>query len=106
MDYESWRARPDWRSTPSCTGRIYIRDGESNGAPEFADGERTTRKVAENTAAGRPVGKPVTAEDPNEDPVTYALVGPDAASFGIDAGTGQLRTRAALNYESNASLHR
>ena len=100
MDYASWRARPDWRSTPSCTGSIYIRDGEANGAPVFADDAPTTRKVAENTASGKPVGKPVTAEDPNDDPVTYALEGRDAASFRIDAGTGQLRTSAALDHEA------
>ena len=100
MDYASWRALPDWRSTPSCTGSIYIRDGEANGAPVFADDAPTTRKVAENTASGKPVGKPVTAEDPNDDPLTYALEGRDAASFRIDAGTGQLRTSAALDHEA------
>ena len=86
MDWASWRALPDWRSTPSCAGTIYIRDGESNAPPVFADDAPPTRKVAENTASGRPVGKPVTAEDPNDDPVTYALEGPDAASFRIDTG--------------------
>ena len=89
--------------TVETVGNIYIRDGESNGAPVFADGERTTRNVAENTAAGRPVGKPVSAEDPNDDPVTYKLQGPDATSFRIDTGTGQLRTRAALDHESKAT---
>ena len=114
MDWDSWRKRPDWRSAPSCTGRIYIRDGESNGdpvfddgesngAPVFNDGESTKRKVAENTASGKPVGKPVRAEDPNGDPVTYSLEGRDAALFAIDAGTGQLRTVAALDYESKAA---
>ncbi|WP_428098640.1 fibronectin type III domain-containing protein [Candidatus Rariloculus sp.] len=103
MDWDSWRKRPDWRSAPSCTGRIYVRDGESNGAPVFDDGERTKRKVAENTAPGKPVGKPVTAEDPNGDPVTYSLEGQFAALFAIDAGTGQLRTAAALDHESKAA---
>ena len=94
MDWVSWRARPDWREAPGCTGRIYIRDGESNGAPAFADGAGTTRKVAENTAPGKPVGKPVTAEDPNDDPVTYTLEGPMTPPHSdIDAETGQLRNR-------------
>ena len=100
MDWASWRARPDWREAPGCTGRIYIRDGESNGAPAFDDDAPTTRKVAENTAPGKPVGKPVTAADPNDDPVTYALEDEDAASFSIDAETGQLRTAAALDHET------
>ena len=106
MDWVSWRVPPDpkdWRLMPSCTGRIYIRDGESNGVPVFANGERTTRKVAENRASGRPVGKPVTAEDPNDDPVTYTLEGPDAALFSIDTGTGQLHTARVLDYESKAA---
>ena len=89
--------------TVEYAGNIYIRDGESNGVPVFDDGARTTRKVAENTASGQPVGKAVTADDPNDDPVTYALEGRDAASFRIDAGTGQLRTRAALDHEAKAA---
>ena len=103
MDYASWRARPDWRSTPSCVGRIYIRDGASNGVPAFADGASTTRDVDENTASGQPVWTAVTADDPNDDPVTYALEGRDAGSFRIDPGTGQLRTRAALDHEAKAA---
>ena len=103
LDWDSWRQRPDWGSTPSCGGMVHIRDGESNAGPTFDDGERTTRSVDENTAPGKPVGRPVTATDHNDDPVTYALEGPDAASFRIDAGTGQLRTHAALDYEAKAS---
>ena len=93
----------DVGDTVEYWGSIYIRDGEANGAPVFADDAPTTRKVAENTAANRPVGKPVTAEDPNDDPVTYTLEGADAASFGIDRTTGQLRTSAALDHEAKAS---
>ena len=32
--------------------------------------------------------------------LTYTLGGPDAASFGINVGTGQLMTKGALNREA------
>ena len=74
-----------------------------NAPPVFDDGARTTRSVAENTASGQPVGLAVSADDPNDDELTYTLEGPDADSFGIDSRTGQLRTSAALDHESKAS---
>ena len=62
----------------------------------------TTREVAENTAAGVDIGAPVVATD-SSGTVTYTLGGTDAASFDIDAATGQLETRAALDYETRSS---
>ena len=73
-----------------------------NEAPEFP-ADTDTRSVAENTAAGMNIGEPVMATDPDEgDTLTYALSGDDAASFDIDAATGQLMTKAALDYETKA----
>ena len=75
-----------------------------NRSPAFADGDATTRTVAENTAAGQDIGAPLEAVDPDRrDTLTYTLEGEDAASFDIDAATGQLRTRAALDYETRTS---
>ena len=74
----------------------------SNQGPTF-DMATTTREVAENTAAGMNIGDPVTATDPDEDTLTYALSGDDAASFGFDTSTGQLMTMAALDYETKSS---
>ena len=72
--------------------------------PVFADGEATTRTVAENTAAGQDIGAPLEAVDPDRrDTLTYTLEGEDAASFDIDVATGQLRTKAALDYETRTS---
>ena len=71
----------------------------SNVAPEFAD-ETATRSIAENTAANTNIGAPVAATDANNDTLAYTLEGTDAASFGIDSGTGQLSTSAALDYET------
>ena len=61
----------------------------------------TARSVAENTAAGVDIGAPVTAAYSGT--VTYTLGGTDAASFDIVAETGQLRTKAALDYETRSS---
>ena len=69
-----------------------------NASPMF-DSETDTREVAENTAAGMDIGGPVTATDADDDTLTYALGGTDAASFDIGTATGQLMTKAALDYE-------
>ena len=69
-----------------------------NASPMF-DSETDTREVAENTAAGMDIGAPVTAADADADTLTYTLGGTDAASFDIGSATGQLMTKAALDYE-------
>ena len=76
--------------------------GRANTAPAFANASET-RSVAENTAAGTDIGNPVTATDADGDALTYALEGPDAASFEIVGTTGQIRTKAALNHEAKNS---
>ena len=73
-------------------------------SPSFPDTETGTRSVPENTASGQDIGEPVVATDPDSgDSLTYSLSGPDAASFATVASTGQLRTRAALDYETTSS---
>ena len=62
----------------------------------------TTRSVAENTAAGTDIGAPVAATA-YSGTVTYTLGGTDAASFDIVPATGQLQTKAALDYETRSS---
>ncbi len=75
-----------------------------NNAPTFTDGDSATRSVAENTASGRNIGNPIAATDADTgDTLTYTLGGTDAASFSIVSTSGQLRTSAALNYESKSS---
>ena len=69
--------------------------------PEFPSAT-TTRSVAENTAAVMDIGAPVTATTVGA-AVTYTLGGTDAASFDIDAATGQLQAKAALDYETRSS---
>ena len=77
----------------------------SNAAPSFAgqdDDEETpyidvARSVDENSAVGSPVGRPVSATDPDEDILLYDLLDtPDLGDeddprFTIDSLTGQIR---------------
>ena len=73
----------------------------NNLPPKFASAS-TKRFVPENVAAGNPIGKPVTANDPNgaDDLAGYSLSGANQASFSIDAGTGQLMTRMEFDHEA------
>ena len=76
----------------------------TNNAPEFAAGEDDARSVAENTAAGENIGAPVMATDTDAgDTLTYTLGGADMASFDIDGATGQLMTKADLDFETKDS---
>ena len=83
--------------------------GFVNAAPVFSDqdfstegdqSDRTSRRVAENTKAGQSIGAPVSAHDEDGDLLIYTLGDADAASFGISRNSGQLKTKAALNYEA------
>ena len=72
---------------------------QANAAPSFLL-ESATREVAENSAAGSPVGSPVTATDTDTgDTLTYTLEGTDAASFNIDASSGQIQTETGVTYD-------
>ena len=74
----------------------------ANGAPVFTEGGSASRDVAENTAAGTNIGDPVAATAPDSDTLTYSLSGTDAASFDIVGTSGQLQTKAALDYEAKS----
>ena len=69
----------------------------SNRSPVFADGPRTDRSIAENTAAGENVGAPVVATDSGI--LTYMLGGAGAGSFGIVAATGQIQVGDGTNLD-------
>ena len=84
---------------------------ESNIPPSFPDQNlitpdvqtAQTRTVAENTPAGTNLGAPVVASDP--DVLTYSLDDTVCLrmSFDINRATGQLTTKAPLNFEGVAS---
>ena len=87
----------------SITVTINVTDVNENRAPVFADGDSTTRSIAENTVAGENIGSAVAATDADNDTLTYSLGGTDAAAFSIVSTTGQLQTKAALDYETKTS---
>ena len=76
----------------------------SNAAPVFPSNENGARSVAENTRAGRNIGAPVDATDPNaNDTLTYSKSGTEAAFFNIVSSSGQLRTKDPLDHEAKPS---
>ena len=91
-----------WSSGDTVSVSLSI-DPPTNNAPVF-EYSLNFRFIPENTAAGQSVGSPVTATDADTgDTLTYSLGGTDAASFDIVSTTGQIQTKAALNFESKAS---
>ena len=81
-------------------GRIGDLVPATNRAPEFAEAS-AERSIGQGTAAGRAIGAPVRAVDPDvEDILSYSLSGPDADDYWIDPSTGQLRTKAVLDFDS------
>ena len=116
------KAALDYETTPSYTVTVSVRDSKDsnseadevtddtirvtilvanlNEEPEFPSSETGMRSVDENTPAGEDIGAPFTATDDDEDTLTYSLDrSSDAESFSIDAASGQLQTKAALDYE-------
>ena len=74
-----------------------------NEPPVFTPIEPDLHDVDENTVAGVNIGEPVAATDPEGDTLTYSLDVDGAESFDIVATTGQLQTKAALNFETTPS---
>ena len=84
----------------------------ANAAPRFVDqdlnspgdqSDRTSRKIEENTDPEESIGTPVSAFDEDDALLIYALGGVDAAFFDISRNTGQLMTKASLNFEARNS---
>ena len=81
-------SEPDAVETEAC-----------NRAPEFATSTYTFM-VAENATTTDPVGT-VSANDPDSDPVSYAITsGNSAGKFAIATGTGDITVAGALDHES------
>ena len=93
----------DGSLTDTISVTINVTDVDENRAPEFTDGDSTTRSVAENTGSGVDIGSAVSATDADDDTLTYTLSGTDAASFSIYSSSGQLQTSVALDYETKSS---
>ena len=74
--------------------------------PRFGDDDgsgTTTRTVPENTVADQNIGAPVSATDDENDSLAYELGGTDADAFDFDTATGRIKTKEALDYESQSS---
>ena len=95
-------AGPSKSAQAVSTNRVEPVPVAPNLPPVFSS-NTAARDVEENTVAGRNIGDPVTATDPENDTLTYSLDVPSRDTFDIVATTGQLRTRAALNFEGKSS---
>ena len=92
-----------WGITSSRSHRVDVRGYANNNPPAFTDTAPTTRSVDENTASATNIGAAVAATDPESDTLVYGLTGTDASSFTIDTTSGQLKTSASLDFETDSS---
>ena len=92
--------RPDDPLTPHTYTVTVTR--AANAPPVFGEGAVATRGVVENTAAGVDIGAPIAATDADNDSLQYSLDAAGAESFDIDASSGQLRTKADLDFEDKS----
>ena len=69
--------------------------------PTFIEGETATREIHEKEGIGVNIGDPFTAIDMDAgETLEYSLSDTDGKTFVIDSNTGQLRTKAKLDYET------
>ncbi len=83
------------------------RAAATNNAPEFSAGATATRNLQETVgdatvSSAADLGAAFTATDDDSDTLTYSLEGADAGNFTVNANTGQLRTKAGVNYDHEA----
>jgi hypothetical protein len=93
-------------------GGVVSTANTAHAAPPVFDAGGDARTIPENTPPGVNIGDPISATDLDEtgdattpikefgDTLTYSLSGTDAASFDIDSSTGQLITKAPLDFEN------
>ena len=73
-----------------------------NRAPSFPS-DTTSRSVLENTAAGQPVGAPLSVIDPDRDPLTVSLSG-DSNPFDFHKSGAGATTTVQLRVSATADL--
>ena len=101
-----WAANDEGAGAWSTTAEGTTDSGSvaRNNEPTFPEGATATRAVDENTTADVAFGDPVAAtDDDSGDTLSYSLRGADAASFAIVESSGQLKTKAMLDYETKSS---
>ena len=91
------------RPTTPTTGRR-APEPTRNRAPAFVEGGDASRSVAENAAGGTEVGEPISANDRDNDELTYQFRSA-VDEFEVDKATGQITVAqdANLDYESKRS---
>ena len=96
--------RPSTRRMPTSnatnTAPKFIDSASCGNVADTAAVSSDTRDVDENTAAGVSIGAAITFCDAEDDNLTYSLSSGDTSSFDINRATGQLLTKASLNYET------
>ena len=89
-------------STATYTVTVTREGTTTNSPPVFPAPDPRELSVAENVPLGTDVGAPVTATDPDDDPLTYSLTtSPHSGHFQIDSATGQLVTNIAARHVFN-----
>ena len=102
------RGGTDGIETATATARVTATQNITTNPPVFAGGAVQARTLAETigdatvgTAAD--IGTPVSATDLDTgDTLEYRLEGTDRAKFGINATSGQIRTKVGENYDYEA----
>ena len=76
-----------------------------NRDPYFPSTETGMRNFPENSGMGLYIGDPVSATDDDGDDLEYSMSGPDASSFNILGGSGQIFLKSGItyNYEAKSS---
>ena len=81
--------------SPDRTGKTRF----ANTRPQFSRNIHTL-SVEENTPSNRSIDRPVAATDDDGHNLTYTLEGVHKDQFTIERGSGHIRTRGDLDYES------
>ena len=98
--------QPNWHNHGDDDTFWWEPDEENNNSchftPEFYQ-DSYEFEVNEDVQVGTAVGQPVQSFDEDGDQPTHTLEGPDRNAFTIDSVTGQIETKAALDYETRSS---
>ena len=82
----------------------FAAQAQTDHSPVFSNTETGIRRIVENTPPGTDIGDPFTATDEDSHTLTYLILDKlDSDSFDIGSTTGQLHTKAPLDYETKRS---
>ena len=74
-------------------------NGENNRVPSFSGISVSEISVPENTPAGQNIQTAITAADDDSTTLVHSIEGRDADAFDIVPSSGQILTKAPLNFE-------